>query len=163
MGCTLSEDKKITPEAASTAINDPVESVSDLDSSTGPYLDALSLLDGVCFEYLYTLGGQSWVWTSPDDLTAFYDRVDASERCGDPVVRATMDFSDQILVGAVQAGIGCDAAFQFVELAQDGNTQTVVLRYTLQTGCDYELAQPYLIAIPRPPEGITVRITIVAG
>jgi hypothetical protein len=152
----------VTPTPGATSTVPPVAVFPTLESFTGPYTDAVSLLDGVCFEFLSAINGETWVWLSPGDLAAFYDRADASQLCPDPVVRGSFDFDQWALAGAVTAGVGCDAAHRFAGLAQDdrARTQTLTLNAEILAGCDYELVQPFLIAVPRPPEGYTLRVVV---
>jgi hypothetical protein len=120
-----------------------------------------ALLDGVCFEYLAGMGGQTWLWTSPEELLAFYDQVDSSERCPHAVTRVPFDFNGAALAGTVGSGTGCDAAYRVITLAQDdaAQTQTLALEFDVLPGCLYELVEPLLIAVPRPLEGYRFSIT----
>jgi len=133
-----------------------------LETFTGPYPDLSPLLDGVCFDYLAGMSGQTWLWTTPEELAAFYDQVDRSERCPHAVTRGTFDFSGGALAGTVGSGIGCDAAYRFLSLAQDdaAQTQTLALEFDILPGCPYELVEPLLIAVPRPPDGYRLNITL---
>jgi hypothetical protein len=135
-----------------------------LDTFTGPYASAAALLDGVCFEFLSTMNGETWAWTSTGELAAFYDRVDASALCPSPVRRGTFDFGPQVLAGAVNTAVGCDAAHRVLSLTQDDAAQmvTVILQFALLPGCNYELVQPLLIAMPRPPAGYALRVILAA-
>jgi len=133
-----------------------------LETITEPYENAGVLLDGVCFEFLYSLDGDAWVWTTPGDLVAFYDRADESELCPAPVSREDFDFSERYLVGAVQVTSGCDAAHHVIDTVTDdaARTQTIVAQLMVSGTCDYDLVQPLLIAVPRPAEGYTLQIAL---
>jgi hypothetical protein len=133
-----------------------------LETSTDPYSNATSLLDDVCFEYLYAMNGQTWVWTTPGELTAFYDQVDVSRLCPDPVGRAAFGFEGTVLAGAVSVGTGCDAAHRVVGLAQDdgARTQILSLHFQVEGDCPYELVQPLLVAVPQPPAGYALRVVV---
>jgi hypothetical protein len=132
-----------------------------LAASTGPYADAVGLLDDVCFEYLHSLGGRTWVWESSAELDAFYDQ--AEEVCGRTITRGTFAFDGEVLVGAVSLATGCDAAHQFLDLRTDDAqaTQTLVLRFVVQPGCPYELVQLLLIAVPHPPTDYELAVEVV--
>lgn len=129
---------------------------------TGPYGDAVGLLDGVCFEFLLGLNGQSWVWTTAADLGAFYGAVDDSKRCPGPATRGTFDFNGVVVAGIINTATGCDSAHHFVDLVQDDSarTQTVMLQFVVEPGCPYELIQPFVIVLPAPPVGYTVQVEI---
>jgi hypothetical protein len=161
---SLPPTSTITTLAAATFTPPPTDArvFPTLETSTGPYPNSLALLDTVCFEFLSTLAGESWVWNSADDLNAFYNRADGSELCPGLVTRSAFDFSTQVLVGTVFRGQGCDAAYHVIDLVQDdaAQTQTLRLELALQPGCDYELVLPFLIAVPRPPQGYTLQVTV---
>lgn len=148
-----------TPAPAATAPT-PAAPFATLESDTGPYADQVALLDGVCFEYLAMLSGSQWTWTSPGELAAFYDEVDESELCPGLVARGAFDFAESALVGAVNTATGCDAAHRVIGL--DAGTQTLQLAFDVVPGCDYELVQPFLIAVPRPPEGAAIQVVVIA-
>jgi hypothetical protein len=146
------------PLASAPAPGTPFPTV---ETDTGPYADHISLLDGVCFEFLATLGGSQWTWTSPEHLAAFFDRVDESELCPGRVARGSFVFEDLALVGAVNTATGCDAAHRVIGL--DATTQTLQLAFDVLPGCDYELVQPFLIAVPRPPDRSAIQVVIIAA
>ena len=152
---------EIGPAASATTTPSPTAPPA-LESFTGPYANAVALLDGVCFEFLYDMNGETWVWTGPEELTAFYDRADAAKRCPEPVERATFDFSQDALAGAVNVSTGCDAAHRLVDLTRDDSARTemLALQFQVRAGCAYDLVQPFLIAVPRPPEGYTLRVIV---
>ena len=170
--CTLSTTNNsslpptstITTLAAATFTPQPTHdrAFPTLETSTGPYPSLLALLDSVCFEFLSTLEGESWVWNSADDLNTFYNRADGSELCPGLVTRGTFDFSTQVLVGTIHVGQGCDAAYHVIDLVQDdaAQTQTLRLELALQPDCDYEVVLPFLIAVPRPPQGYTLQVAV---
>lgn len=162
-GLTSSHATPVPPTSTMAPLASPSPvPAPPLRTDTGPYADARALLDGVCFEFLYDLGSETWVWAAPGDLTAFYDRADASGRCAAPVARGTFDFGDSVLAGALSVTTGCDAAHRVLELRQDDatRTQTLILALEVRSGCPYELVQPFLAAIPRPPDGYTLRVTV---
>jgi hypothetical protein len=175
-GCTVSRSPHRTPTPSPTAEIVPsatptaeiapssTPTLPPLETSTDPYLDTGALLDGVCFEYLLSLNGQVWTWTTLAELSAFYDRVDASEVCPDPVVRRDFDFSQGALVGTVSTATGCDAAHRVVDTVRDdgARTQTLVVELDVRTGCPYELVEPLLVAVPDLPDGYTLQIAVSA-
>lgn len=149
-----------TPNAAQRA--EAQIFVPALTSDTGAFESQIALLDGICTEFLLGAAGETFVWDTPEALVAFYDRVDETEICGAPVVRGTFEFSERVLAGAIAAATGCDAAFQVGALAHDDavRTQTLVTTLHVEPGCAYELAEPLLVAVPRPPEGVTLRVEV---
>ena len=144
----------VTPDAPST--------VPPLQASTGGLDDAGGLLAGTCFEYLHSLGGTTLVWTDVADQTAFYDAADASGMCAGPVDRPGFDFSAHIVAGAIGAVTGCDAAHRFVSLVRNDGARTLTLRLALEvrSGCPYELVEPFLVAVPRPPAEYAVDVVV---
>lgn len=133
-----------------------------LVSDTGAFESQIALLDGICTEFLLGAAGETFAWDTPEALAAFYDRVDESEICGVPVARGAFDFEGRVLAGAIAAATGCDAAFHVGPLERDdaARTQTIVATLRVEPGCAYELAEPLLIAVPRPPESVTLRVEV---
>jgi hypothetical protein len=172
-GCNASQARS-TPQPSALPVTLPTAaptveiipsltpSSSLLETSTGPFVNATALLDGVCFEFLLTLNGQAWTWTNPADLIAFYDRVDASELCPGPAERQEFDFGQGVLVGTVNVAVGCDAAHRVIDRVQDdaARTQTLIVQLDMLPGCPYELVQPLLVAVPPPPDGYTLQMTV---
>lgn len=175
-GCTLSTspgEEKTPPATGQTSVpptNSPQPPISPpaltpfptLETVTDPFANQANLLDGVCFEFLQILNGTTWVWSSPGELETFYDQADASGLCPGLVARGTFAFENDVLVGAVSVTTGCDAAHRIIDLAQDDSAhiQVLVLQLIVQPGCPYELVQPFLAAIPRPPDGYTIRVEL---
>ncbi len=149
-----------TPNAAQRAA--PLDATPALTSDTGAFEGQAALLDGVCTEFLLSAAGETLVWDTPEALAAFYDRVDESGTCSAPAARGTFEFGERILAGAIAAATGCDAAFQVIALAHDdaAHTQTLVIALRVEPGCAYELAEPLLVAIPRPPDGVRLRVEV---
>ncbi|MEW6580544.1 MAG: hypothetical protein AB1435_15305 [Chloroflexota bacterium] len=159
-GCTVLTERE--PPALPTFTAQPPSALPPLQASTGGLADAVSLLDGTCFEYLYSLSGATLVWVTADDQSAFYDAADASGMCASPAARPAFDFSAQIAAGTVSAATGCDAAHHLVALEQDDAARRVTLRLALEVrpGCPYELVEPFLVALPRPPAGHAVEVVV---
>ncbi len=169
-GCTAAaRHDRLSPSPAATLapnvtpaeiVPSPTPFSPPLETSTDPYLDAGALLDGVCFEFLLSLNAQVWTWTTPAELSAFYDRVDASEVCSGLVERRDFDFSQGVLVGTVSTATGCDAAHRVVDVIRDDSarTQTLLVQLEVKPGCPYELVQPFLAAVPDLPNGYTLQI-----
>lgn len=155
-----SQPPNVSDTTAGRRTPSPIPDIRVLETVTFPFANAASLLDGVCFEFLLTQNGQVWIWATPGDLAAFYDRVDASELCLGPVERRDFDFSQGVLVGTLTVATGCDAAHRVINMVQDvgAHTQTVNVQLDVLPGCPYELVEPLLIVIPAPPEGYTIRM-----
>lgn len=166
IACSLSVDSPGTSTTGpATAVPGMVKSptpptAQTLTSDTGPYPNRTAILDGVCFEYLASSAPFTWTWNTPDDLEAFFDDVDNSDLCPTPAARVTFDFSDSILMGAVQATRGCDAAY-VVTRDEDTQSDTIMLKAQLvvQPGCAYELVEPLVIAVPRDSGDIALTLT----
>ncbi len=126
-------------------------------------MSATTLLDSVCFDYLSSLAGTTWTWASPDDLAAFYDQVDESEQCVGTVVRGRLDFGPEVLVGTVAAAVGCDAAFRLLDVTEDPSAQAqrYVVELIVVPGCEYDLIEPLVIAVPAPPDGVHAELGVV--
>ncbi|MBN1562599.1 MAG: hypothetical protein JXA10_02085 [Anaerolineae bacterium] len=144
-----------------TQTSDPT-TLPDLRTAYGPFTDAAWVLDGVCFEALAQMNGASWSWGTTDALNTFFDQVDDSGWCDSPVSRPSFDFTDQMLVGTVHTAQGCDAAHRLIDVVQDDTAQTriLILALDVQSGCPYELAQIFLVAVPRLPDAYTTTIRL---
>ncbi len=127
-----------------------------------PMQDARSLIGGVCFNYWVEQVNRLFVIQSAGEHIAFYNEVDESGLCRFPVIREPFEFgaTGRILVGAVNVGTGCHAVTDPLALVVDDEARTVTLRVRWQvTGaCDYRLARPFWVSIPRPPEGYAVQL-----
>ena len=130
-----------------------------------PYQDARSLIGGVCFNYWVEQVNRVFIIQSPAEHIAFYNEVDESELCRFLVIREPYDFqaAGRILIGAVNIGTGCQATTDPLELVVDDAARTVTLRvaWGVSGACDYRLARPFWVSIPRPPEGYAVRLEAV--
>lgn len=123
-----------------------------LPSSTGPYADVSHLFDDLCFDGLWALSGQSWTWTSSDDLTTFYDRIDDAGYCPQPITRYNYDFHEHMVVATVVTATGCDLGFTVHPVTRhDAQDPVLPVMLALDPACDYELAEPLAVAIPRMP------------
>ncbi len=129
-----------------------------------PYQDARALFDGVCFDYWVQQVNRVYVIGTAFEHIAFYNEVDESGLCRFPVVRHPFDFEEgRILVGAVNIGTGCWAATVPLALVTDDEARTVTLRveWAVSGDCDYRLARPFFVSLPRPPEGYRVTMAFV--
>ncbi|NDJ78387.1 MAG: hypothetical protein GYB65_19230 [Chloroflexi bacterium] len=155
----------LAPAPSATPALTLTASIVPATEVTEPYDDAVYLLDGVCFEFLWERAGQIWVWNNAADLAAFYNAVDESELCPDSVEWASFDFGEHVLVAGTQATQGCDAAYSVLAFTQDdqARTQTLWLVLDVQSGCSYELVQPYVWAIERPPAGYMIFVEYVGA
>jgi hypothetical protein len=127
-----------------------------------PFPDAGAIFDGVCFQYLRTIGGQTITLTSQADLNGFYNKVDESELCRDRVERKTFDFSARQIVGTAIIGEGCGIDLTYERTDQNDSSQqrTIILRATVSGDCPYELVRPIWLIIERPASGHTTQLQI---
>lgn len=146
-----------TPNAAERA---PLDATPALTSGTGAFENQTALLNGVCTEFLLSAAGETLVWEAPDDMTAFYDRVDDSELCAGNVPRGSFDFAAHALAGAIAATTGCDAAFHVEGLDEGDEARTLLLALQVEPGCEYELVEPLLVAIPHAPADAPLRVEV---
>lgn len=150
-----------TPNAAQRAAEAmPLDVTPVLTTDSGAFENHTALLDGVCTEFLLSAAGETVVWDTPEDLAAFYDRVDESEQCGAAVARGTFDFAAHLLAGAIAATTGCDAGYRVDGLVEGAEARTLMLALEVEPGCDYELVEPLVVAVPRSPEDIPLRVEV---
>jgi hypothetical protein len=127
-----------------------------------PFPDAGAIFEGVCFQYLRTIGGQTITLNSEADLNAFYNKVDESELCRDRVERKSFDFSTRQIIGTAITGEGCGIDLTYERTDQDDSRQqrTISLRATVSGDCPYELVRPVWMSIERPASGLTTQIQV---
>lgn len=123
-------------------------------ASTAPaaaWADAAALVQGVCFEAAYDAAGRVFSLRRPEDLAQFYDQVDHSQLCRQPISRAGFDFAGgTILAGLWSRGAGCTAHHEIlgVDRSESDRALRIRLRLVTQGDCAYELVQPFWIALP---------------
>ncbi len=140
LACTLT--RKSEDKAAPLSL--PTAPVMGVD-------DATYLLQDVCFEALLLLDGQTFVWKQQSDLDQFMATLNIAEVCATDFVIPSFDFSEQMVVGAVQSAQDCDA--EFVPTVQHERQQTLILlQFIVEAGCAYELIASYVAAIPAGTE-----------
>ncbi len=164
--CSLNTDLSPTAPSPDTFPAMPTPSMmpgAGISSDTGPFANETRLLDGVCFEYFASRAPMTWVWRTSTEMDEFFDEVEQSELCPTPISRPTFDFSGHLLVGAVQTVRGCDSAhIVSTELMAQPPVMVLDLHLIVRSGCDYELVEPLLMAVPRPAQGITVEVQLSA-
>ncbi len=133
------------------------------DPYTDAYRDARGLFPDVCFAYWAEQAGRVFVIDSAGALNALYTEIDEAGLCRFPVTRGTADFTDRLLVGAVNVGTGCTATTDPLELVTDAAARIVTLRvaWGVAGTCDYRLARPFWVSLARPPAGYTVQLEFV--
>lgn len=118
--------------------------------------DATYLLQDVCFEALLPLAGQNFVWRDETEMERLLARLNVAEVCDQDFEMPVFDFSQQIVVGAVQIAQGCDAEF-VPTITRNGQQWQILLQFEVKLGCDYQLLVSYVAAIPA---GIEVLVTV---
>ncbi len=154
-GCNLPVRGPALPEIAVPAVT------PDPTFAGQPFQDARALFGGVCFNYWVEQANRGFLLTSAADLITFYNEVDESALCRFPVIREPFDFeTGRILIGVVNVGTGCQAFTDPLALVTDAATRTVTMhvRWGVTGDCNYRLARPFWVSIPRPPEGYTVQM-----
>jgi hypothetical protein len=162
LACNLPTATSV-PTATALPLPTPIVlTASPGPSPTLPYPDANTVLAGVCFAFLQTLGGQTIILDSPRDLSQFYDQVDSSKRCKGAVERQAFDFSDRQIVGTVITGAGCAIGANYDRTAQDDavKQRTIVFQVYVSGDCPYDLVRPLWLAVARPPAGYSTQFQI---
>lgn len=117
-------------------------------SSALTWIDATELVRGVCFESANDAAGQVFTIHDEAELSTFYDLVDNSQLCRRPIQRGTFDFSDgRIVAGRWDAGLGCIARHDVLDVRRDDQTVTFQLRFITEGDCPYELIRPFWVAM----------------
>ena len=127
---------------------------------TDDYQDVRGLFAAACFAFWESQAGQVWVIRTPAELNAFYNAIDEAALCRFRVLRLDFDFTERVLLGAVNVGTGCAATTDPLGLVRDDAARTITLRvaWGVAGDCGYRLARPFWVSMPRPPEGYTMQI-----
>lgn len=156
------------PPVRTNAIAAPAATLPALVNDPGPYTVHTDVLDSVCFEFLASIAGESWAWSGPDDVAAFATRIHDSDLCPRPAdfdvaaIGGALEAGDTVWVGTVQAAVGCDAALVVTGLHQDDarHALTVLLDLRTRPSCPYDLLQPLVVALPRPPADYQIDVAV---
>jgi len=140
-------------------------STSPLSAQTAPFLNMTDVIDDICFDYLDSLGDTTFVWWDDQDIRAFFERANASGLCPRIAAPPAVDFSTQVIAGAISQATGCDAAHRVISFTSDtaAHTYELILQLDVRSGCDYELIEPVIVALPRPPANTTITISVTAS
>jgi hypothetical protein len=127
-----------------------------------PFEDTQATFSNVCFAFLQTLHGQTLIVDNPMELTSFYNQVDDSEKCPDPVDRLVFDFTGRQIVGTVFTGQGCGIELDYQGTRVDDAARLRIISMTAAVSgdCPYDLVRPVWFAIERPAQGYTTKIEL---
>lgn len=117
-----------------------------------PRPDANNVMNGICLASAQDAAGQLFVLRSQEELSHFFDLADNSQLCREPVERRAFDFSGgRVLAGLWSAGHGCKARHEVLRRRRvndgDGPRFELQLRLVTEGDCDYELVQPWWMAL----------------
>ena len=115
-----------------------------------PWTDESSTISGVCFEAARDAAGRVFVLRSAEAHIHFYDQVDDSRLCRQPVMRLPFAFDGgRVLAGLWSAGVGCTARHEVIGIQRDdtARTFTIALRLVTAGDCGYELVRPFWIGL----------------
>lgn len=107
-------------------------------------------VSGVCFESARDAAGRVFVLRSAVEHIHFYDQVDNSRLCRQPVIRTPFAFDGgRVLAGLWSAGFGCTARHDVVNMQRDdtARTFTITLRFITEGDCAYELVRPFWVGL----------------
>ena len=119
-------------------------------TTTGPTPDASSVMAGICFASAQDAAGRLFVLRSATELENLFDLADNSQLCRRPVQRHGFDFAGgRVLAGLWSATRGCTARHQVVQWQRDDDARRITLQLRLHSAgdCDYELVQPWWMAL----------------
>ena len=112
--------------------------------------DVSDWMRGVCYEAADDRQGQPFVLGDDQQLTAFFDTIDADERCRRPIVRPDQSLADgEVLVGLWSSSRGCRARHENIRLQRDEarNTITISASHITRGDCSYELLRPLWLLV----------------
>lgn len=149
MGCMPKADGITTQNTV-----EPSASTTSFSPTKTPDLwrYASLVVDGICFEAAQQYAGRLYVIRNIEQLSQFYNQVDSSQLCRHAITQYPFTFDNgQVLAGMWSAGNGCTALHEIVQFVRNDATRkiTIVLRFTTEGQCDYELVRPFWMAIDR--------------
>ena len=119
-------------------------------TATKPAPNAGAVMDGICFAAAQDAAGRLFVLRNAGELEDFYRQADNSRLCRRPVRRGAFDFSGgRVLAGLWSATRGCRAGHEVVAWERDEQARRIRLQLRLwrEGDCDYELVQPWWMAL----------------
>ena len=167
-GCALSFGTETTPAPVTPASILPMETPAAVETESvestpipeGFYQpmslpdglrDELPVMQGICYEAAIDAAGRVFILRNAIDHIRFYAEADQAQLCRHPVARYPFDFeSGRVLAGFWQAGQGCTARHEGVEVTRDEARKLITLNINFVTegDCAYELVRPFWISIP---------------
>ncbi|MEL7434725.1 MAG: hypothetical protein AAFN11_12330 [Chloroflexota bacterium] len=148
----------ITPD---TAIAELTPIATSIALPAGVY-DALTAMQGICYESASDAVGRVFVIQSAETHIDFYNQVDNSNLCRQPVRRYPFDFTTgDVLAGVWNAGSGCTATHTITDFQRDDNARTISITATFSTAgdCPYQLVRGLWLGIENA-QGYTITITV---
>jgi hypothetical protein len=153
LGCSLTRQNALAPTSTAPPLPISIQPIAATPAPTPfPVIDANALFAETCFEGLLALSGQRLIIGDRAGLGALYDLMDS--RCPEPMPRAELDFSTQVLIVVGQVTQACTAELNPLSLT---NGQ-LVLQFSQSGECPYEALALYVGLIARS-EGLT-QITV---
>jgi hypothetical protein len=158
LGCQPTTEQ--TPIAPTPALADSVPTMDAVlvtpipTLSPYPWVDASTVMNGICFESAFDAAGRTFVIRTSEEHIAFYDAADSSQLCRRPVVRNPFDFSNgQILAGGWSKGRGCTAQHEVLGFQREDENRRLALevRFVTEGDCNYELVRAFWIGIADMP------------
>lgn len=124
--------------------------------------DVSYLIADMCFEAITNITGQVITIRDANVLEAFYDQIDRSQACEQPVKHMSYPFNNgETLVGLWSTGVGCTAHHVVQNVRRDDTQrqETIQLGFVIEGDCPYELLQGFWIAIPQS-SGFNIQIVV---
>jgi hypothetical protein len=137
---------------AGCTLNRMIPTISPLatQESIDVWIDANTVMSGICFESAFDAAGTVFILRDDAQLSNFFDLADNSHLCRRPVQRHPFEFNTgRILVGMWSKGRGCTARHDItrIERDDDARTFTIVLKFITEGACPYELVRPFWIGV----------------
>lgn len=148
----------ITPD---TTVADVTPVATSIALPAGVY-DALPVMQGICFESAADAVGQVFVMGSAESHINFYNQVDNSNLCRQPVERYPFDFTTgDVLAGLWSAGDGCTATHSITNFQRDDSARTITITATFTTAgdCPYQLVRGLWLGIENA-QGYAITMTV---
>jgi hypothetical protein len=150
LGCSLATKSNQPTAVSETPLNIVPLATHTPAPTPLPIQDATAILADACFDGLMTLDGQRLLIREEGELNNLYRQLESV--CGESIPRSSIDFSNQVLVIAVDSVGACDAVYQPLGL----ETDRLVLQFTQTGDCLYDAIAIYAGTMARPTEGFQV-------
>ncbi len=144
--CTLN-----TPPPLPRLTNTPLVENEGQPTAETRWHDINYTVDGVCFNAAEDAVDQIFILRSAQEHIRFYDGVDQSQLCRQPIQRHPVNFEGGFVIAGVwNAGRGCTARHDVATYIRHEDARLIVfnLKFITEGDCPYDLIRPFFVGLP---------------